>query len=53
MINGDDVPKVCADCKNSYWEEMCYGEDAFCGEYNAPCVKALSECKYICRRCED
>jgi hypothetical protein len=48
MIEGDDVPKICARCAESYWEEMCGGWEApFCGEYNKICDDALKECKRI------
>ena len=46
-ISGDDVPKICADCPDSYWEEMMYGEDAYCGKYNKLCMDALKQCEKI------
>jgi hypothetical protein len=47
-INGDGVPKTCAKCPDSYWEEMMYGEDAYCGKYNKLCTDALKQCDEIC-----
>ena len=47
-IRGWGVPKVCANCNESYWEEMTYGEDAYCGKYNMLCTSALAECELIC-----
>lgn len=46
-ISGDDVPKLCADCQHSYWEEMMYGDGAYCGKYNKLCDDALKECDRI------
>jgi hypothetical protein len=46
-LRGEGVPKVCSHCDESYWEEMCYGEDAFCGKYKMLCVGALKECELI------
>jgi len=47
-IHGDVVPKICSECRESYWEEMCYGEGAFCGKYDKLCSDALKECDLIC-----
>jgi len=54
MIEGEGVPKICTECAHSYWEEMCYGEDAFCGKYNLLCVSAIKECELISlNKCND
>jgi hypothetical protein len=54
MITGGGVPKICVECTQSYWEDMCYGEDAFCGKYNMLCIEALKECDLISlNKCED
>lgn len=47
MIAGDDVPPICSKCRNSYWEEMTYGEDAYCGKYDMICERALRNCELI------
>ena len=56
VIKGDDVPKVCAGCSESCWEEMYGGyEDAFCSRYNELCKNALRVCDRIvmcaCKDC--
>jgi len=52
--NGDDgnYPRVCGDCRESYWEEMMYGEDAYCAKYKALCTSAIRDCDLICRCCK-
>lgn len=46
-LRGEGFPKICGHCDESYWEEMTYGEDAFCGKYDMLCEKAIKECELI------
>ena len=53
-LSGDGVPKICAICPESYWEEMTYDECAFCGKYIKSCDDALKECDIIIMiKCQD
>jgi hypothetical protein len=47
-VIGEDVPKVCASCKESYWEDCCCGEVAYCNDLNKSCTEAIKECTKIC-----
>lgn len=54
VTNDGTVPKICADCDDSYWEEMCLGEAAFCGRYSKTCDDAIKECdRIMIMKCED
>lgn len=55
MITGDDVPKICARCADSHWEEMCSGyEEPYCSMYNMRCPEALEICERISlNKCKD
>jgi hypothetical protein len=54
MIEGDDVPKICKGCSESYWEEMTTGyEAAYCGKYDLLCEDAIKKCERIsCNVCK-
>lgn len=44
-----EAPRVCANCPNSYWEDMVSGEEPYCAEYKTVCNKAICECTHIGR----
>jgi hypothetical protein len=54
MITGEDVPKLCAECGDSYWEDMTCGEMPFCGKYDKLCEEAIKQCdKIMCCKCSE
>lgn len=54
MITGEGVPKLCADCRESRWEDMMWGEAPWCGKYDSMCEDALKICEKIpCCKCSE
>jgi hypothetical protein len=55
MIEGEGVPKICAGCIHSHWED--WGMDyelPLCGKYDELCSDALKKCDLISlNKCED
>jgi len=45
VICGDeDISPFCKRCGSSYYEEMTYGEDAYCSEHDCLCSFGIAEC---------